>query len=154
MFVVQSHIMWSWSTANSHNGTSCFLFSSLLACFTVWPCFSVVYCSTFSFVSGHTVFFFLSYIVHCNSALGLRFCANKIISYHIISHNSPMPQTHYQTYKLGMEGGFSGKTQHTWKVLLYKMLKFTNPCLLITPTLAKSYTIPYIEPFNTSNIAK
>ena len=87
MLVVQSHIMWSWSTANSHNWTSCFLFSSLLACFTVWPCFSVVYCCTVSFVSGHTVvfFFFLSYIVHCNSALGPRFCANKIISYHIIT---------------------------------------------------------------------
>ena len=81
MLVVQSHIMWSYSTANSHNWTSCFLFSSLLACFTVWPCFSVVYCCTFCFVSGHTVcFFLLSYIVHCNSALGPRFCANKIIS--------------------------------------------------------------------------
>ena len=74
---------------NAHNWTSCFLFSSLLACFTVWPCFSVVYCCTFCFVSGHTVcvcFFLLSYIVHCNSALGPRFCANKIISYHIIYH--------------------------------------------------------------------
>ena len=32
------------------------------------------------------MFFFslLSYIVHCNSALGPRFCANKIISNHII----------------------------------------------------------------------
>ena len=39
MLVVQSHIMWSWSTANSHNWTSCFLFSPLLACFTVGPCF-------------------------------------------------------------------------------------------------------------------
>ena len=39
----------------------------------------------FSFVSGHTVFFsFLSHIVHCNSAFGPRFCANKIISYHAI----------------------------------------------------------------------
>ena len=85
MLVVQSHIMWSWSTANSHNWTSCFLFSSLLACFTVWPCFSVVYCCTFSFISGHTVwifFSFLSHLVHCNSAFGPRFCANKIISYH------------------------------------------------------------------------
>ena len=52
---IQSHIMWSWSTANSHNWTSCFLFSSLLACFTVGPCFSVVYCCTFSLVSGHRV---------------------------------------------------------------------------------------------------
>ena len=48
-----------------------------------------VYECTLSFVSGHTVFFFLlSYIVHCNSALGPQFCANKIISYHynIISY--------------------------------------------------------------------
>ena len=56
MLVVQSHIMWRWSPANSHNWTSCFLFSPLLACFTVWPCFSV-YCCTFSFVSGHAVGF-------------------------------------------------------------------------------------------------
>ena len=64
-------------------GLLAFYFLFLLACFTVWPCFSVVYCCTFSFVSGHTVFFFflLYYIVHCNSALGPRFCANKIISY-------------------------------------------------------------------------
>ena len=35
---------------------------------------------------SYCVFFFLlSYIVHCNSALGPRFCANKIISY-IISY--------------------------------------------------------------------
>ena len=89
MLVVQSHIMWSWSKANSHNWTSCFLFSSLLACFTVWPCFSIVHCCTLSFVSGQTVWFFFlsSYIVHCNSALGPRFCANKIISYHIISYH-------------------------------------------------------------------
>ena len=89
MLVVQSHIMWNWSTANAHNWTSCFLFSSLLACFTVWPCFSVVYCCTFSFVSGHTVFFFPSclilYIVI--RPLGRNFCANKIISYHIISYH-------------------------------------------------------------------
>ena len=64
MLVVQSHIMWSWSTANSHNWPSCFLFSSLLACFTVWPCFSVVYCCTFPFVSGHTVCFF-SFVLYC-----------------------------------------------------------------------------------------
>ena len=92
VLVVQSHIMWRWSTANSHNRTFCFLFSSLFACFTVWPCFSVVYCCTFSFVSGRGVcvcvcfffFSFLSHIVHCNSAFGPGFGANKIISYHII----------------------------------------------------------------------
>ena len=76
------------ATANSHNWTSCFLFSSLLACFTIWPCFSVVYCCTLRFVSGHTLcvffFFLLSYIVHCNSAFGPRF---EIISYHIISYH-------------------------------------------------------------------
>ena len=90
MLVVQSQIMWSWSTANSQNWTSCFLFSSLLACFPVWHCFSVVYCCTFSFVSGNTVwvfFPFLSHIVHCNLAFGPRFCANKILSYHIISYH-------------------------------------------------------------------
>ena len=83
--------MWSWSTANSHNWTSCFLFSPLLAYFTVWPCFSVV-CCTFSFVSGHTVFFFLScfilYIVI--RLLGRDFVQIKsyhIISYHIISYH-------------------------------------------------------------------
>ena len=54
MLVVQSHIMWSWSTANSYNWTSCLLFSSLLACFTVGPFVSVVYCCAFSFVSGHS----------------------------------------------------------------------------------------------------
>ena len=54
MLVVQSHIMWSWLTANSYNWTSCLLFSSLLACFTVGPFVSAVYCCAFSFVSGHS----------------------------------------------------------------------------------------------------
>ena len=90
MLVVQSHIMWSSSTANSHNWTSCFLFSSLLACFTVWPCFPVVYCCTFSFVSGHTVGFFFFFLP---SSLILYIVIRpldrdfvQIKSYHIISY--------------------------------------------------------------------
>ena len=75
---------------NSYNWTSCFLFSSLLACFTVWPRFCVVYCCNFSFVPGHTVFpfFFLSYIVHCNSVNPIiSYHTYHIISYHIISYH-------------------------------------------------------------------
>ena len=64
MLVVQSHIMWSWSTVNSCNWTICFLFSPLLACFPVGLCFSVVCCCTYSFVSGHTVFFPSSLILY------------------------------------------------------------------------------------------
>ena len=61
-------------------------------CFTVWPCFSVVYCCTFFKLCfwSYCVLFLLSYIVLCNSALGPRFCANKMISYHIILFNKLM----------------------------------------------------------------
>ena len=91
LVVVQSHIMWRWSTANSHNWTSCFLFSPLLACFTVESCFSVVYCCTYSFVSGHTAFFPSSLILYFIIwPLGCDFVQIKsyhIISYHIISYH-------------------------------------------------------------------
>ena len=63
------------------------LFPSFLACFTVWPCFSVVCCCTFSFVSGHTVFFFFLRLILYNviRPLGRDFVQIKsyFISYHI-----------------------------------------------------------------------
>ena len=69
-----------------------FYFSPLFACFLVELCFSVVYCCTYSFVSGHTVcFLFPSLIMYfVIRPLGhdfVQIIIYHIISYHIISYH-------------------------------------------------------------------
>ena len=81
MLVVQSHIMWSWSTTNSHNWILAFYFLlcssasqlglvSLLSIVVLLLCFW-----------SYCVFTFFSYIVLCNSAFGPS-SYHIIISYH------------------------------------------------------------------------
>ena len=103
ILVVQSHIMWSWSTANYHNWTSCFLFSSLLACFTVWSCYLlsiVVLLALFLVILFFSPSCLILFIVIQPSGRNLVL----IKSYHIItsptleevrSSNSHVQETHY-----------------------------------------------------------
>ena len=86
---------------------------------------SVVYCCTFSFVSGHTVWFFflLFFIVHCNSALGPRFCANKIISYHIISYH--IISYHIISYHII---SYHIISYHTYHIISYHIISYHNSC--------------------------
>ena len=78
----KSHLLPEANYIYRDSWTSCFLFSSLLACFTVWPCFSVVYCCTFSFVSDHTFFLSCLILYFVIRSLGRDFV--QIKSYHIM----------------------------------------------------------------------